>query len=383
MRFTLCQISNQLINPPIGGLAEEFYEAIWQNKADDGYWKPEHFWELPQWMAEVTYTIPRTHYVDLLVIHDDRQKKFLAPDSIHMFSVMDVNRDHIEEIVSINPHVTFVLGGYTKLLRDYDNVTWCDSVGYFAMEFGFTYLRGTDYSLFIGADCIPRLTLSTGCKFKCKFCIVPDEVVERSHYEILQQADSFRDLEFKLVYVNDKTWGQASNYKYLAGVYDFIKQYNPRFEGFIVQTTAGIVVKMDDDVFRRCHVKVVEIGVETFNDDLLQRYRKPTSCLTTTRAVHKLSKLGIKCIANVILGLPGETLATYSSTLLFLRQADLYALNIYMLAAYDDSDLNIEVGDGDKDELNDSRSFWTDEERDAFDLWSPSFYILGKKIVEV
>ena len=380
MRFTLCQISNKLINPPTGSLAEEFYEAIWQNKADDGYWKHDDFWELPQWMAEVAYTIPSEHECRLHIVTDVNAE--LPDSSFYLFSVLDVNLPFVQAIMRNNPDKFFVCGGYVEPSACH-HASWCHSVKDLCETFGWTYRYGTDYSLFRGTRCIPRLTLSTGCKFKCKFCIVPNEVVERSHYEILQQVDSFRSLGFKLVYVDDKTWGQASNYKYLAEVYNFIKCYNPDFEGFIVQTTAGTVVKMGDDVFERCHVKVVEIGVETFNDDLLQRYRKPTSCMTTTRAVQKLSRLGVKCIANVILGLPGETFDTYAATYRFLRQADLYALNTYTLAAYDDSDLNIEVKDGDKDELNDSRSFWTDGERDAFDLWSPSFYILGKQIVEV
>ena len=48
MKFTLCQISDKLINPPTGSLAEQHYAALWENKEADGYWKPDDFWELPQ-----------------------------------------------------------------------------------------------------------------------------------------------------------------------------------------------------------------------------------------------------------------------------------------------------------------------------------------------
>ena len=318
MKFTFCQISNDLMNPPTGSLAEQFYGAIWDAKHDDGYWKPEYFWELPQWIAEVCHTIPEKHERQLHIVTDVNAE---LPDSdFYLFSVLDANLPFVQTIIMNNPDKFFVCGGYIELPDNFrDNVTWCHSVKDFAEQFGFTHKGGTDYSLFAGTKCIPRLTLSTGCLHRCRFCTVPDELKERHGDNILQQLESFRDLDFKLIYVDDKTYGQASNYKHLKYMYRYIKGRNNNFEGFIVQTTATKIAELPKTTWKDNHVKVVEIGVETFNDDLLKRYKKPVREYDIARAVLDLNHFGVKVIANIILGLPGETQRTYGYPYSFLR----------------------------------------------------------------
>lgn len=384
MRFTFCQIDNALINLPQGTIAERFYDTFWQHKKVDGYFRPSFAWELPLWIAEVNYTLPLDVGRNLHIVHsaiDD------FPDGVdyYLFSVLDVNREIIEHIIGHNPDKRFVCGGYTKLSRKYLNVIWCDSVRQFCDMFSFPYRYGTDYSLFAGIECIPRLTLSTGCKHHCKFCTVPDQLEQKSGIDIIKQCESFAPLKFKLVYLNDKTFGQADNCHWLDIMYIRIKKYNPDFEGFIVQTTAAMVCKQPIDYWEKLHIRIVEIGVETFNDDLLKRYRKPASEHIIDQAIQKLAQAGVKCIANIILGLPGETENTYSNTVEFLRDCYnieyLYSLNIYTLAAYADSDLGISTNITDTDELFDDRSFWTPEEREAYRIWSERFYELGIAIV--
>ena len=91
-------------------------------------------------------------------------------------------------------------------------------------------------------------------------------------------------------------------------------------------------------------------------------------------------------IANLILGLPGETSQTYAKTYDFLSSwwsDKFYSLNIYTFAAYADAEATkeLDVNAGDTDELSDNRTFWTDDERVAFKYWSESFYRLGINIV--
>ena len=386
MKFTMCQIDNALINPPQGTIAERFYDTFWQQKKSDGYYRPEHFFELPLWIAEISYILPPSIERQLHIVETWVDGVLLPPSDYYLFSVLDVNLESIERIVGQNPDKYFICGGYTKLSKHYQNVIWCNTVQQFCSMFNLPYSYGTDYSLFAGIECIPRLTLSTGCKHHCKFCTVPDQLEIKTPEDVRQQCESFQPLKFKLVYLNDKTFGQADNCNWLSGVYKRIRLYNPEFEGFIVQTTAAMVCKRPIDFWEKLHIRIVEIGVETFNDNLLKRYRKPASEHVIDQAIQRLARAGVKCIANIILGLPGETEDTYYHTVDFLKWCSyldyLYSLNIYTLAAYADSDLGISANATDTDELNDDRSFWTPEEREAYRIWSERFYALGIAIVE-
>ena len=192
-------------------------------------------------------------------------------------------------------------------------------------------------------------------------------------------------MKFKLVYLNDKTFGQADNWKHLGIVNEIIKSFNPEFEGFIVQTTCNQIARTNLFSWQKCGIKVVELGVETYNNEILKEFRKPQSERTIEQAVKKLRMYGIRTIVNVILGLSGETTGTYFKTYSFLykNRRSLFALNIYNLAIYADAEIanDIDLADGDSDELCKEKSFWTKEEREAYNKFSDSFYLLGMEIV--
>ena len=67
-KIMLCQFSNDVINPDSARTGmkiypdELFYDSIWNSKEQDGYWRPEHFWELPKWIGEVTYAFKNSEH---------------------------------------------------------------------------------------------------------------------------------------------------------------------------------------------------------------------------------------------------------------------------------------------------------------------------------
>jgi hypothetical protein len=361
MRYVCNQISTRLIheyNPD--DIADVFYDLFWRNKAEDGYTKPIDFWEIPLWITEVSYLIPGR--VELNIIDEIGKVSFggYDPDKVHLFSVLDCTKKYVLEIVKTNPDCTFLLGGYCNHdeLDKYSNVIWFNSMRDLAKFIGVEYKYGTDYSLFTGLSCVPRLTLSTGCHNRCKFCTVSRTVQAVSYREALAQVYSFQPLDFKLVYVNDKTYGQCENYVWLADLYNKIKEYNPYFEGFIIQTTCRWINRFDhnDIDLHDYHIKYVELGIETFNDPILHELRKPQTESEIRDAVGILCWNRINCIGNIIIGLPGENEKTYQKTLDFVISGfdAFYSLNIYNLALYDDSELGKEIKhtEDDLDELN-------------------------------
>jgi radical SAM superfamily enzyme YgiQ (UPF0313 family) len=168
----------------------------------------------------------------------------------------------------------------------------------------------------------------------------PKDEIDRDVDAILENLDS------DLVYLNDKTFGQSPNYQYLVELNRRIRARRPSFKGFIVQTTATQFLKLPDDFLRDSGIRTVEIGVESYSDEILKSIRKPHRVAHIDRAVTKLRALGIKFVPNVIVGLPGETRETYERTLKFLRDNDdiISHVNIYNLAIYEGARLKDEMG---------------------------------------
>lgn len=400
-RFVLCQISNELINPDAGkrlSLSDNYYEDLYENREKDGYYRPDHFWELPLWIGEMTYTLSEHNDVHLHIVKRHDQKLPTWSDNVptfYCFSVLDVNKGFIlDQLAHNHPSHKYCFGGYIKNdsfmvqaneLSD-AGCRWFDKVSDLCGFFDTPYSYGTDWSLFYGTSCIPRLTMSYGCSHRCRFCTVPNDVKAVSLHDVMLQALSFNGLRFKLVYLNDKTFGQSDNWDKLGKVYNVIKTYNQDFQGFIVQTSVAMALKADLKKWSDNGVRIVELGVESYNDALLKQYRKPQTSDMIQQAVDKLSDNGLAVIANIMLGLIGETALTYSNTLGFImaNKAKLYALNVYTLALYADAAMadDIKTVDAsDADELSTDRSFWTDNEREDYRTFSPVFYALGSMIV--
>src|SRR5690606_27278790 len=124
---------------------------------------------------------------------------------------------------------------------------------------------------------------------------------------IWQQVEAIRDLDANLVYLDDKTFGQASNYEMLPAIRAAILKYNPDFEGFIIQTTSldfASDQKFSDEFIEAAGIKYVELGVESYNDETLTKLNKKHShAKYTDAAMEKARRTGVKIIPNLIVGM--------------------------------------------------------------------------------
>ncbi len=388
MKYCFLQVSTNLINENAADdIASEYYDQIWIDRESFGYKKPDHFWEIPAWIAELSFTLPDVDK-QLCIITEHNQT---LPDAdIYFASALDVNKHILRSIIESNPERIFCIGGYVDFMyfNDLGNCWWFDSIEKWCNAFDREYVYGTDYSLFAGMSCIPRLTLSTGCKHNCRFCTVPQEVKKIRQSDILQQVKSFRGLDFELVYINDKTFGQCENYSVLRACYGQIKLHNPAFKGFIVQTTCQQIEKFNREGVNLKHdlpIVVVEIGVETYNDNLLRKYRKPQSRFTIDRAIDILEKWGVKIIPNLMIGLVGENHSTRAQTLLWLNKNKkrFFLLNAYNFAVYADADIAKEItsDETDQDELRETRSYHSSNDIHEIARFSKWVYKIGLSIL--
>lgn len=394
-KVLFCQFHNYLINGKYqADIAGQYYNGIYQYREEQGYYKTNHFFELPLWIAELKGSIKNRLDTKLLIIENVqdsiKQIEELNPDYV-CFSVLDVNKAFIHEIVKgYKGKALFVLGGYIDFtpFKTCPNVRIFDTIKGFVEYLGVNYTYDLDYSFFKGFKTVPRLTLSKGCLNRCKFCIVEKAITKTSKRDIIKQVRAFKDLDFKLVYLNDKTLGQCSNYKLLPLIYKRIKKYNPKFEGFIIQTTCNMFLKADYvNNLKECHIFACELGIETYNNTLLKGLRKPQNTKTIDNAIEQLKKLRIKIIPNIIIGIIGETRETYNNTLAFLNRniKDIFLLNIYNLALYLDSDLAKDIDNLTDNDLNENitdKSFYNKQTLKNNDYFYNKIFKIGLRVLK-
>lgn len=335
-----------------------YFDALY--RLVKGYDRTVDFWEVPLWMAR---TAGMEANSDVYVIRDiEEAKKFIGESGYDrvLFSALDVNEKHIVDVLDAVPQQQFSIGGYTKFdnIKAHANAKVFASMEDYAKEYGLKDNQEYSYRHFKGTAVIPRLKMSEGCKYACAFCSIPKTVINQPRDVIDRQVSSIQDLDASLVYLDDKTFGQATNYTSLPDAYKKIKEYNPDFQGFVVQTTAvdfANTRKFSPEYLKASGIKYVELGVETYNDPLLTALNKRHSHKRfTDAAVQNARENGVKVIPNVIVGLVAtekvngksrvvmqETNATYLNTLHFLEaNADVIShLNVYSLALYEGTEL--------------------------------------------
>ena len=356
-RLLMVQISSNLINAQgAKDVAATYYDKLYSG-ARKGYARMDDFWEIPQWIGFASHTFPNA---DTYVVRDMTEaRKFINEAGYDrvLFSALDTNKELIRDLVKDYPGKVDI-GGYVEptTFSDIPNVKWHDTMKSLADDLGVEYKEGVDYRHFAGSDVIPRLTMSKGCKHKCAFCTVPKKIEVTPSEVVNQQADQIAKLGSKLVYLNDKTFGQAENYETLPAVYDRIKQQNPDFGGFIIQTTASQMTRFTPEYLAKSGIKFVELGVETYNDPILHELHKPATEALIDRASQALRDADIALIPNIIIGFLQETKETYDRTLKFLQDnADIIShVNIYNLALYKDAELGKKIQTLTADDFNEN-----------------------------
>lgn len=363
MRLLLVQFQSSMLTKHEDKKAKEYYDKLYRTRP--GYNRFGPVWEIPVWIAQMKHNFADADvlFAESMVDIQCRQNQY----SHLAFSALDVNW-HLIRTIAQTFGGKVIVGGYCdkENLCDLHNVFWFNSVHNCCNFLDVDYTPGVDYRCFAGAKTIARLSLSTGCRHHCKFCVVPDDVVKTPSQDVYPQADEICRLNSPLIYLNDKTFGQCENFWRLPTLFGYIaRNMSATFDGFIIQTTAVQLMRLDDDFLLASGVRYVELGVESYNDSVLQPLCKPTSEYHIDAATKKLRRLGIKLIPNLVIGLPGETAATYNRTLNWLNEnADVVShINVYNLVVYADAELadEIEFTDKDTDENSVGKSWHTDK----------------------
>lgn len=357
-RIVFVQISDKLSTPH--NFMRAYYEAVYDRTPGYRGSMPEHYMEIPTWIPILSGMLPNHVYekevltvTDLseaiLLLHDREYEK-----AVLIGSVMDVNKEFYRHLI-LGTSQEWILGGYVdpsyfrigfdpkgKMLN---NVTWLNSPKELAGRFyEIDTTAGPDYSMFYGEKFIPRLALSEGCTHLCTFCTIPRVLTVYEPKHIWAQVDAWIDHQFELVYVSDKTFGQADNGYMLGRVGDYISGMNSEFKGFIVQTTVPYARKHLEYWYDHYYVRWVEVGVEMPDDTFLRRMRKPYrerhlyELTAVIKDIHFRNK-PVGFVPNLIFGWPEARIEDYLKMhrWVYTYRDIINHINPYVLCEYHDS----------------------------------------------
>ena len=326
----------------------------------EGYNRTSDFWEVPLWIARTAGLEAKS---DVYIVRNQEEAdKFIKEAGYGrvVMSVMDVTYQNSSELMRNNPNQIFEAGDYTNRpeLKAFKNVSIFNSMDDYISNHNLQDTTGYSYKHFEGTSVIPRLKMSEGCAYKCAFCSIPKALKKVSQAEIDKQVDEIIQLDAELIYLDDKTFGQVDNFTYLDQVYSKVKEKNPNFKGFIVQTTAVDFQdkkRFSKEWLDKAHIQFVELGIETYNDDILTTLNKRHShAKFVNAALQNARENNIKIIANIIVGLSwkdangaikSETKESYTNTMNFIRaNSDVIShMNVYALALYEGTNLADEI----------------------------------------
>ena len=157
------------------------------------------------------------------------------------------------------------------------------------------------------------LTVSIGCSFNCTFCYP----YKHKKFSIRNIEDITRDID-----ISKKIYGDSVRKIFLLDGNAFIvkpdklieilnycyKQHKNLERVSAYAHAIDIISKSEEELLRIAEsgLKMVYLGIETGNNDLLKSINKKTSAENLIKAAHKLHNSGIVLSGTIILGLGGN-----------------------------------------------------------------------------
>ena len=197
---------------------------------------------------------------------------------------------------------------------------------------------------------LPSTTILTsrGCAFKCYFC-VPNSlsfarelewkrwteskppVAKRNVSNIVEEFREVADSGYNSVFILDDqfVWGKARTLEILEGIKDLNLEISLLARPDML-TDKELVNKMAEAGIRH-----VDLGVESFNEDILRDIRKDLDVSTIEKSISHLKEVNIKPEINVMLGAsPLETEETIKDTLEKVKRYDVDIVHAKICAPF-------------------------------------------------
>ena len=195
----------------------------------------------------------------------------------------------------------------------------------------YEYGRGMNPSIKKGE--FTSIVTSRGCPFSCRFCsrnsMSMNRYRMRSTKNIVEELKEIHNMGYKYVAFNDDCF--LSNKKQAQEIFNAIikERFDMKF-----YVTAARVDSADVDLYlkmKKAGVCLLQFGLESGNQDVLDFYNKKTSLETIRYAVNLSHKMGFFTVGSFILGAPLETREHFENTISFAKSLPLNSVSFLPL----------------------------------------------------
>ncbi len=161
---------------------------------------------------------------------------------------------------------------------------------------------------------------SRGCPYHCDFCYnfwgnkVRYRTVESvaDEFELLERTYQVKCLFFlDSIFTLNRRWARAV-------CHELVRR--GLSTPWVVQSRCDALDSETLDAMRAANCRYIYLGVESFNNEVLERVNKGTSEHVIEQAINRCHDHGITPCAFIIIGLPGETPSTLQKTIEFLAK---------------------------------------------------------------
>jgi radical SAM superfamily enzyme YgiQ (UPF0313 family) len=161
---------------------------------------------------------------------------------------------------------------------------------------------------------------SIGCPNSCRFCVVGSVKYRYRPVEnIIEELQYLHQLGIKEIMFNDPTF-TASRKRTI----ELCRKMKERNFNFTWVANAHVAT-LNEEVLKHMRASgghTLMIGVESANQEILDRYAKGISVEKTKQAFRLCQQYGFRTLAYFIIGLPGETRESILETIRLARELD-------------------------------------------------------------
>jgi anaerobic magnesium-protoporphyrin IX monomethyl ester cyclase len=180
------------------------------------------------------------------------------------------------------------------------------------------------------------LTLSRGCPYNCTFCNAYQysghSYRKRSIVSIIKEIE---ECISKYKIRNFLFWGESFSLdiNYANDILDAIIQSGLK----ISWSTRTMVDKVEDNLLMKMKLagcKSISLGIESFNQDILNNVQKGTTIAEIKNAILSIKKAGIISIGHFVFGLPGDNVHYIKESIKFSLDSGLDYAQFYCAVPY-------------------------------------------------